>query len=152
MSKLDQLIDETHCMCCLMAYQELQPCFFSQSIPDINHHQSFTIVQNMKLSLLLVLGYLGLAQAQFGFFRDFGRFITRPFRPTFRDDGTRSPQATGNDEINPSDCGRNTDTGTGKLCFPDGLLCQNSKLEIILGLLNSARNLADFKMDLHLCS
>ena len=40
--------------------------------------------------------------------------------------GTRTPQATGFDELNPRDCGRNPD-GTGKLCFPDGLLCQNSK-------------------------
>ena len=47
--------------------------------------------------------------------------------PRFRDDGTQSPQATGRDEINPSDCGRNTEDGTGKLCFPDGILCQNSK-------------------------
>ena len=45
----------------------------------------------------------------------------------FTDDGTESPQATGHDEIYPRDCGRDPEKGTGKLCFPDGLLCQNSK-------------------------
>ena len=45
----------------------------------------------------------------------------------FVDDGTESPQATGHDEMFPRDCGRDPDEGTGKLCFPDGLLCQNSK-------------------------
>ena len=45
----------------------------------------------------------------------------------FTDDGTQSPQATGREELFPSDCGRNPNDGTGKLCFPDGLLCQNSK-------------------------
>lgn len=52
------------------------------------------------------------------------RPITRAFSPRFRDDGTRSPQATGIDKVLPSDCGRDPDKGTGKLCFPDGLLCQ----------------------------
>ena len=47
------------------------------------------------------------------------------FGPRFRDDGTQSPQATGNDKLFPDDCGRDTSTGTGKLCFPDGLLCQD---------------------------
>ena len=45
----------------------------------------------------------------------------------FQDTGTQSPQATGNDALFPEDCGRNTDTGRGKLCFPDGLLCKESK-------------------------
>ncbi len=40
--------------------------------------------------------------------------------------GTRFPQATGRDDLFPPDCGKNPD-GTGKLCFPDGILCQNSK-------------------------
>ena len=53
--------------------------------------------------------------------------LTRVFRPRFHDDGTQSPQATGRDEILPSDCGRDPDKGTGKLCFPDGLLCQQRK-------------------------
>ena len=52
------------------------------------------------------------------------RPLTRVFSPRFRDDGTPAPQATGRDEILPSDCGRDPDKGTGKLCFPDGLLCQ----------------------------
>merc|ERR1719336_2727899 len=42
----------------------------------------------------------------------------------FVDDGTESPQATGHDEQYPRDCGRDPEKGTGKLCFPDGLLCQ----------------------------
>jgi hypothetical protein len=49
------------------------------------------------------------------------------FGPRFRDDGTQRPQATGQDKLFPDDCGRNTNDGTGKLCFPDGLLCQKSK-------------------------
>ena len=43
------------------------------------------------------------------------------------DHGTPFPQATGRDELLPSDCGRHVHDGTGKLCFPDGLLCQNRK-------------------------
>ena len=45
----------------------------------------------------------------------------------FRDDGTQRPQQNGVDELLPSDCGRNTRTGRGKLCFPVGNLCANSK-------------------------
>ena len=88
----------------------------------------------MQVKLLamsfLVLALCGPQSAQGQFFNAIAnlfRPIGNLFRPRFRDDGTRSPQATGRDEINPSDCGRNTDTGTGKLCFPDGILCQNSK-------------------------
>ena len=43
------------------------------------------------------------------------------------DQGTPQPQATGFDELFPADCGRHVHDGTGKLCFPDGILCQNSK-------------------------
>ena len=43
------------------------------------------------------------------------------------DAGTPEPVATGRDELFPSDCGRHIHDGTGKLCFPDGLLCQNRK-------------------------
>ena len=43
------------------------------------------------------------------------------------DEGTREPLATGFDEILPSNCGRKPFSGEGKLCFPDGLLCQRSK-------------------------
>ena len=57
--------------------------------------------------------------------------IFNPFRglfnPRFRDDGTQSPQATGADSLFPDDCGRDPNKGTGKLCFPDGILCQNRK-------------------------
>ena len=59
--------------------------------------------------------------------RNFFRPFANAFRPRFVDDGTQTPQATGRDEILPSDCGRDPDAGTGKLCFPDGLLCQNRK-------------------------
>ena len=45
----------------------------------------------------------------------------------FHDDGTQSPVATGRDETFPSDCGRNTKTGRGNLCFPDAKLCQESE-------------------------
>ena len=47
------------------------------------------------------------------------------FGPKFVDDGTVAPVATGNDPLFPDDCGRDPEKGTGKLCFPDGLLCQN---------------------------
>ena len=43
------------------------------------------------------------------------------------DQGTLQPLATGFDEILPSNCGRNLKDGTGKLCFPDGILCQQRK-------------------------
>ena len=43
------------------------------------------------------------------------------------DPGTPVPQATGFDELFPADFGRHPHDGTGKLCFPDGLLCQQSK-------------------------
>ena len=43
------------------------------------------------------------------------------------DEGTLKPLATGFDEILPSNCGRNIKDGTGKLCFPDGILCQRRK-------------------------
>ena len=53
------------------------------------------------------------------------RFQEPPQR--FRDDGTEVPQATGRDELFPADCGRHPHDGTGKLCFPDGILCRNRK-------------------------
>ena len=43
------------------------------------------------------------------------------------DPGTPFPQATGRDELFPADCGRHVHDGTGKMCFPDGILCQTSK-------------------------
>ena len=95
----------------------------------------------MRLSGRALLGFAVLAafssyaDGQFGFLRNI-------FRPQsgrggglfggifggggkFTDDGTQSPVATGKDELFPRDCGRDTVEGTGKLCFPDGLLCQN---------------------------
>ncbi len=39
--------------------------------------------------------------------------------------GTKKPEATGVDKTYPDDCGRD-DKNKGKLCFPDGLLCQKS--------------------------
>ena len=42
--------------------------------------------------------------------------------------GTEKPVATGNDEILPSDCGRDPKKGNGLLCFPDGKLCAESKI------------------------
>ena len=46
--------------------------------------------------------------------------------------GTASPQATGRDELNPADCGRDKKTGKGSLCFPDGLLCEQSRTFLFL--------------------
>ena len=40
----------------------------------------------------------------------------------------QKPVSTGNDELFPTDCGRDPKKGTGKLCFPDGQLCKNSEL------------------------
>ena len=50
----------------------------------------------------------------------------------FRDDGTQRPKADGQDKLFVDDCGRNTDDGTGKLCFPDGQLCQNRKYNVLI--------------------
>jgi hypothetical protein len=47
------------------------------------------------------------------------------------DDGTLEPLATGFDEILPSNCGRNLKDGMGKLCFPDGILCQRRKYSFL---------------------
>ena len=90
------------------------------------------------LALLLLSFSVHNANAQFGFdiFRPLQNLLKPVMRffgggPKFTDDGTQSPQATGNDKLFPDDCGRDEDKGTGKLCFPDGLLCQNSKLRAI---------------------
>merc|ERR1712008_8022 len=100
-------------------------------------------VHTMRLPILLPLLLLPLVKAQFPF-TAFGGFqnLFQPiqnalhpfmqgiqsmfgFGPKFVDDGTVAPVATGNDPLFPDDCGRDSDKGTGKLCFPDGLLCQN---------------------------
>jgi hypothetical protein len=63
----------------------------------------------------------------------FGGFgAQRPSAPSAAENfgiggGTGAPQATGRDELNPADCGRDKKTGKGSLCFPDGLLCEQSR-------------------------
>ena len=88
------------------------------------------------LVAFLLLSTSPTSDAQFfralqNFFRPINNFFSgmvRPFfGPRFHDDGTQRPQSTGRDELFPTDCGRDPDKGTGKLCFPDGLLCQRSK-------------------------
>ena len=43
---------------------------------------------------------------------------------------TEKPIATGQDSLYPDNCGRD-ENNKGNLCFPDGLLCQNSKISPI---------------------
>ena len=110
------------------------PC---QSFPDNN-------TMNISVIFCLVCVGLPLTQAQFGGFGGFRNFF-RPLQnflqpvmqgvqnifgggPKFKDDGTKTPQATGVDKLFPDDCGREENKGTGKLCFPDGLLCQERKI------------------------
>ena len=86
---------------------------------------------------VLILALVSSSNGQF--FRALANLFSAPFRggggfnlfgPRFRDDGTQSPQATGRDELFPTDCGRDPNKGTGKLCFPDGILCQNRKFSL----------------------
>ena len=49
--------------------------------------------------------------------------------------GTKKPVATGIDNPFPDDCGRDADTGTGLLCFPDGKLCEERKHSYLFGLM-----------------
>merc|ERR1711963_1333831 len=83
---------------------------------------------NMRLVTFLTLFVtISLANAQFfNAIRNLFSPVTNLFNGggRFVDDGTQSPQATGREELFPSDCGRDTNQGTGKLCFPDGLLCK----------------------------
>ena len=80
------------------------------------------------------------ANAQFGgfdFFRPIQNFLKPVMRffgggPKFQDDGTQAPVSTGRDALFPDDCGRDEDKGTGKLCFPDGKLCEESKFISII--------------------
>ena len=90
----------------------------------------------MKLHCFFLLAAILLppvARAQFPFLgqqlRNFFQNIIGPIStaPKFKDDGTEAPVATGKDPLFPDDCGRDPDKGTGKLCFPDGLLCQDRK-------------------------
>ena len=92
---------------------------------------------NARLIFTVAIVAIMLPQHAHGQFFNAIRNIFRPVtnafqRPgglfgggNFQDDGTQRPQATGQEELFPSDCGRNVDTGTGKLCFPDGLLCRD---------------------------
>jgi len=90
------------------------------------------------LLLLLLAAPLKAQFDPFGglvqFFRPLNNFVSDTVRSVthmmglgsnFVDDGTVAPVATGVDPLFPADCGRDPDKGTGKLCFPDGLLCQN---------------------------
>ena len=96
-------------------------------------------LKKMKIfcvATILVLCVIGTSNAQF--FRALANLFSAPFRggggfnlfntrPRFIDDGTQQPQANGPDELFPTDCGRDENKGTGKLCFPVGQICANSK-------------------------
>ena len=101
-------------------------------------HQPGVTMRLQSATLLLAALALPPADAQFfNAIRNIFRPATNLFQGagnifgggggTFSDDGTKRPQSTGKEELFPTDCGRNTDSGTGKLCFPDGLLCRDSK-------------------------
>ena len=80
------------------------------------------------VSILLVLGPLAANAQFFNAIRNLFAPVTNLFNGgRFQDDGTVAPQATGKEELFPSDCGRDPNQGTGKLCFPDGLLCKDSE-------------------------
>ena len=93
-------------------------------------------------ALLVVLVAPGPSHGQFfNAIRNIFRPVTNVFQGAgglfggsgkFSDDGTQAPQATGKEELFPTDCGRNTDSGTGKLCFPDGLLCRDREYTHVL--------------------
>ena len=85
------------------------------------------VTTSLLFTLLACAGQLPAGDAQFF------NALANLFKPVtsllggggrFTDDGTSRPKADGREEQFPSDCGHNEDTGTGKLCFPDGLLCQ----------------------------
>jgi len=91
-----------------------------------------------SLTLLVLTVFSVNAQFPFNGFQNIFRPLQNMFRPIFRgvrsmlgvgpnfvDDGTQTPRATGHDPLFPNDCGKDPDKGTGKLCFPDGILCQN---------------------------
>ena len=80
------------------------------------------------IPILLVLGPIAANAQFFNAIRNLFAPVTNLFNGgRFQDDGTVAPQATGKEELFPSDCGRNPADGTGKLCFPDGLLCKDSE-------------------------
>ena len=108
--------------------------------------QSFQDSLKMRIPANLLVTGLTLAlaaqqaNAQFGgfdFFRPIQNFLKPVMRffgggPKFHDDGTQAPVSTGKDKLFPDDCGRDEDKGTGKLCFPDGKLCEESKFISII--------------------
>ena len=104
-----------------------------QSVPILTLSQHYSQSQDHTMRLLTFIPLLVLlsvpANAQFfNAIRNLFSPVTNLFNGgRFVDDGTQSPQATGREELFPSDCGRNPNDGTGKLCFPDGILCQNSE-------------------------
>lgn len=63
-------------------------------------------------------------QAMFGF----GGNKNSPANSFGIQGGTDAPQATGRDDLLPADCGRDKKSGKGSLCFPDGILCEESKI------------------------
>ena len=78
--------------------------------------------------LLAILGPMAANAQFFNAIRNLFAPVTNLFNGgRFQDDGTVAPQATGKEELFPSDCGRDPNQGTGKLCFPDGLLCKDSE-------------------------
>ncbi len=103
-------------------------------------------MRHFSLSFFLLVALLALSAVDAQFFRNLFRGIGNIFRPPpgggrgfggfggfggsrGRLDGTggtRKPEATGKDNPFPDDCGRDDDN-KGKLCFPDGLLCQQSE-------------------------
>ena len=108
----------------------------------------------MKFSLSVLVVFAALLHSNDGQFNGMGRFfgnfgrMFRPFQTMFQGfaprpsqnsagnsfgigGGTDSPQATGRDELNPADCGRDKKTGKGSLCFPDGLLCEQSRILLL---------------------
>jgi hypothetical protein len=87
-----------------------------------------TLITSIILGVCLT--QVGIIDGQFNPFRGIGNIFSQTLRgasaafgPRFRDDGTQTPVSTGRDQVLPSDCGTNTATGRGKLCFPDGKLC-----------------------------
>ena len=83
--------------------------------------------------ILLVLGPLAANAQFFNAIRNLFAPVTNLFNGgRVVDDGTAAPQATGREELFPSDCGRDPNQGTGKLCFPDGLLCKESEYCFLL--------------------
>ncbi|XP_040574944.1 uncharacterized protein [Lepeophtheirus salmonis] len=92
--------------------------------PHLSNIESRDMTNNKSILCLFVMIAISGTSGQF--FNVFNNLF-RPLSTLFRggdDGGTPRPQATGNDELFPTDCGRNHKTGRGKLCFPDGKLCE----------------------------